>query len=60
MQPTTKAVKITDKEMLEKLKTHQKTLSTLAGCHVSFAQVVNSVLRRGFAAIEAQPRKGAR
>ncbi len=55
-----KMVRLTDQEVLEKLKAHQKAVSAQSGCHVSFAQVVNAVLRKGFAAIEAQPRKGVR
>ncbi len=49
-----------DPKMVERLEAYRKVASEKAGFNVSFAQTVRLVLLKGFAAIDAQPRKGAR
>ncbi len=55
-----KTVRMTDKLLIERIEAYRQKTAEQTGLPVSFAQIVNVILRKGFAAIDAQPRKGAR
>lgn len=53
-------VRLTDAKLIERIEAYMKAASEPDGLRVSFAQAVHVILRKGFASIDAQPRKGVR